>query len=307
MSNVFISYRRGDSIATAGRIRDRLVQEFGRRGIFVDVDDIPHGQDFVKVLSDKVAQCRVLLAVIGPEWGNARDEQGRRRIERPDDFVGIEIGSALARQDMAVIPVLIDGARMPTADELPDPLKPLTRRNAIELRNTQFGSDAERLIRAIRAALPKARGATALKLVLPVLAIIAAAAAVIFWPMLDPWAQRGAPLPSDPSTSSEVERVKFDGTWRIEFNGNEFCTQTRRLVEHWPINEGVMIASGGGRGTVSPAGELRVRWPNPRNPGRIYSLTAKLEGDAGKGAFQIEGRSCAGSLTLLRSPPAERP
>ena len=159
MSNIFISYRRGDSIATAGRIRDRLVQEFGRPNVFVDVDDIPHGQDFAKVLSGKVAECRVLLAIIGPHWVDARDGKGQRRLELPDDFVGIEIGTALARETIAVIPVLVDGAQMPTAEQLPSKLEPLARRNAIELRNTQFGSDAERLIRSIKAALPKERGA----------------------------------------------------------------------------------------------------------------------------------------------------
>ena len=160
MSNVFISYRRGDSIATAGRIRDRLVQEFGHGRVFVDVDDIPHGQDFVKVLSGKVAECSVLLAIIGPHWSGSRDETGRRRIELPDDFVGIEIGSALARESIAVIPVLVDGAQMPAADQLPDNLKPLVRRNAIELRNSQFGSDAQRLIRSIKAASPREMAAT---------------------------------------------------------------------------------------------------------------------------------------------------
>ena len=153
MANIFISYRRDDSLATAGRIRDRLVQAFGRNRVFVDVDDIPHGQDFVKVLQGKVAECSVLLAIIGPRWLDARDNAGARRLDDPEDFVGIEISSALARDDIAVIPVLVDGARMPTPAELPVKLKMLSRRNAIELRNTQFGSDADRLIRSIEAAI----------------------------------------------------------------------------------------------------------------------------------------------------------
>lgn len=153
MANIFISYRRGDSIATAGRIRDRLVQVFGRKQVFVDVDDIPHGQDFTKVLTSKVAQCKILLAIIGPHWAEARDSGGNRRIDDPNDFVGIEIGSALASDGISVIPVLVDGAQMPSAETLPAHLKSLALRNAIELRNTQFGSDADRLIRSLESTL----------------------------------------------------------------------------------------------------------------------------------------------------------
>lgn len=149
MANIFISYRRDDSIATAGRIRDRLVQEFGRKQVFVDVDDIPHGQDFARVLREKVAECRVLLAIVGPHWMEVRDAQGNRRIDNPSDFVGIEIGTGLARKDLVVIPVLVDGAKMPEAADLPPHLQGLAGRNAIELRNMQFGSDAERLLRSI--------------------------------------------------------------------------------------------------------------------------------------------------------------
>ncbi len=149
MGNIFISYRRGDSIATAGRIRDRLVQTYGRENVFFDNDDIAHGQDFVKILESKVAECDVLLAIIGPTWLNASNEQGQRRLDDPEDFVAIEIGSALARDKTAVIPVLVDGAKMPSAAELPTALKPLARRNAIELRNTQFTADVERLVQSL--------------------------------------------------------------------------------------------------------------------------------------------------------------
>ena len=100
---IFISYRRGDSIATAGRLRDKLVQVFGRSRVFVDIDDIPHGRDFVKVLHDKVAASDELLAIIGPNWLESRGENDRPRLWNPDDFVAIEIGSALDRKTIAVI------------------------------------------------------------------------------------------------------------------------------------------------------------------------------------------------------------
>jgi len=149
---IFINYRREDSIGTAGRLHDRLAQAFGQQNLFMDVDSIPAGVDYVADLNNQVAACRVFLAVIGPNWLDAKDENGRRRLDNPDDFVTIEIAGALTR-DIRVIPVLVDDARMPTADKLPDPIKPLVRRNAVELRNAQFGRDAETLVAKMREAL----------------------------------------------------------------------------------------------------------------------------------------------------------
>ena len=149
---IFINYRREDSIGTAGRLHDRLAQSFGRDKLFMDVDHIPAGVDFVKHLDSQVAECDVFLAIIGPNWLKAKNERGRRRLDDPEDFVTIEIAAALAR-DIRVIPVLVDGARIPRADKLPDTIKPLVRRNAVEVRNAQFGRDAESLIERVREAL----------------------------------------------------------------------------------------------------------------------------------------------------------
>ena len=156
---IFINYRREDSIGTAGRLRDRLAEAFGEENLFMDVDNIPAGVDFVADLNSQVAACRVFLAVIGPNWLDAKDESGVRRLDNPDDFVTIEIAAALAR-DIRVIPVLVDNARMPRADKLPEPIRPLVRRNAVELRNTQFRRDAETLVARMREALvPRGREA----------------------------------------------------------------------------------------------------------------------------------------------------
>jgi tetratricopeptide (TPR) repeat protein len=151
---IFINYRREDSIGTAGRLHDRLAQTFGRDNLFMDVDHIPAGVDFVEYLNSQVAACDVFLAIIGPNWLNVKDKRGRRRFDNPDDFATIEIAAALAR-DIRVIPVLVDGARMPNAERLPDSVKPLVRRNAVEIRNTQFGRDAEALANKVREALPR--------------------------------------------------------------------------------------------------------------------------------------------------------
>jgi len=118
----------------------------------MDVDQIPAGIDFVAHLNSQVAACNVLLVVIGPHWLNVKNEAGERRLHQPDDFVAIEIAAALAR-DIRVIPVLVDGATIPRASELPDSLKPLVRRQAIDVRQAHFGRDAEALIERLREVL----------------------------------------------------------------------------------------------------------------------------------------------------------
>lgn len=149
---VFISYRREDSAGFAGRIYDRLVSRLQSGRVFFDVDNIEPGLDFVKVLADRVGDCDALVAIIGEEWLSTTNEAAERRLDDPHDFVRIEIEAALQR-DIRVIPVLINGARMPRANDLPDSLKPLVRRQAIEISHTRFDSDSERLTRALQRAL----------------------------------------------------------------------------------------------------------------------------------------------------------
>jgi TIR domain len=148
-TRIFINYRRDDTTSTAGRLHDRLAESFGRENLFMDVDHIPAGVDFIDHLKTQVAACNDFLAIIGPNWLDARNENGERRLDAPDDFVSVEIAAALSR-NIRVIPVLVDGARMPKENELPDLLKPLVRRQAIELRNAHFGRDAEAVIEKIR-------------------------------------------------------------------------------------------------------------------------------------------------------------
>jgi len=149
---IFINYRREESGHVAGRLHDRLAQAFGRDNLFMDVDNIPVGVDFVTHLNDQVAACDAVLVVIGPKWAKAKDKAGQRRLHQPDDFVAIEIAAALTR-DIRVIPVLVDGARMPRANELPDALKALARRQAAEVRHVNFAQDAETLVAKVRKSL----------------------------------------------------------------------------------------------------------------------------------------------------------
>src|SRR5262249_52097574 len=139
-----------DSAAFAGRVQDRLVQEFGRDLLFMDVDAIPLGVNFVTALRDAVAKCEVLLAVIGPHWLDARDDVGARRLDDPNDYVRIEIGAALQR-NVPVIPLLLDGAKVPKADQLPEDLKELAMRNGLDVRHGSFHSDVDKLVRGLKA------------------------------------------------------------------------------------------------------------------------------------------------------------
>ncbi len=152
---IFISYRRADSAGYAGRIYDRLTAHFGEDTVFMDVDTIEAGLDFVKVLQDAVQSCDVLVALIGRNWLDIKDETGKRRLDNPEDFVRVEIAAALSR-DIRVIPVLVDGAPMPRSTELPDNLKPLARRNALQVDHQSFNVDAHRLIAQLELALKAA-------------------------------------------------------------------------------------------------------------------------------------------------------
>lgn len=147
--NIFLSYRRSDSADIAGRIYDGLVAEFGREPIFKDVDSIPLGVDFRQILARKVSECKVLLAIIGDEWAETRDENGNRRLDDPDDFVRIEIESALTRE-IPVIPLLVRGAKMPAAEHLPPSLHELVYKNGMPVRpDPDFHHDMNRLISAL--------------------------------------------------------------------------------------------------------------------------------------------------------------
>jgi hypothetical protein len=146
---IFISYRRGEGGASAGRLYDRLERDFARHQLFFDVDAIPPGVDFVELLHREVDACDVLLVVMGRGWLDIRDEEGGRRLDNPEDFVRIEVARGLSA-GKRVIPVLVDGALMPRPDHLPEQLRPLTRRNAVRLTHESFKTDCDRLVRSLK-------------------------------------------------------------------------------------------------------------------------------------------------------------
>jgi tetratricopeptide (TPR) repeat protein len=152
---IFISYRREESRWSARSLNDRLSTIFGPQQIFMDIDAIALGEDFVEAIETTVARCDVLIAVIGANWLTSKDDHGNRRLDNPEDFVRMEIATALKRK-IRVIPILFDGVLVPGAPELPDDLKPLVRRHALRISDTSFDGDCQRLVAAIKLVLDKA-------------------------------------------------------------------------------------------------------------------------------------------------------
>ena len=149
LAKVFISYRRDDTPGYAGRLYDRLKSEFGRDSVFIDVDTLQPGDDFADAINQRLSGCDFMLAVIGRRWATIADERGRPRLEDDNDYVRIEIQSALARS-VRTIPVLVERASIPRADDLPEPLRALVRRQSIELSDTRWDYDVGMLVETIR-------------------------------------------------------------------------------------------------------------------------------------------------------------
>ena len=142
---VFITYRREETSPHAGRLYDAMVARYGEDNVFMDVDMAP-GIDFVERITDAVAACEVLIVVMGPRWATVENEKGTARIADPEDFVRLELETALRRPDVTPIPVLVSGAQMPNREDLPSEVQAITRRNAVELSDQRWRSDVGRLI-----------------------------------------------------------------------------------------------------------------------------------------------------------------
>jgi hypothetical protein len=149
MSGIFISYRRGHTSHIAGRLHDRLSVHFGEGQIFRDVDALRPGVDFVERIEEAVGSCDALIAVIGDDWLEVKDPHGHRRLDDTQDFVRLEIAAALSRK-VLVVPVLVENARMPSESDLPEPLKKLARRNALELTDANWNYEVSKLIDSLK-------------------------------------------------------------------------------------------------------------------------------------------------------------
>jgi len=147
MAEIFLSYRRDDSASATGRLADALEAHFGDERVFRD-HEIAAGENFVEAIRRSVESSTVVLAIVGRRWLDVRDGDGRRRLDDPADFVRLEIELALAA-GVAVVPVLVEGATMPAATDLPPSLAGFSRCQAVELSDTRWRYDLDRLIETL--------------------------------------------------------------------------------------------------------------------------------------------------------------
>jgi TIR domain len=254
-AQVFISYRRDDTAGYARAIYDELAQHFGADRVFIDVDDISAGQPFSEVIARAVGTSAALLVLIGRRWRGER-ESGPPRIDDAGDFPRREVAAGLV-SGILVIPVLLDGAALPDAAQLPAELRPLLERNALAVDNARFAADIGRLVAAVRLGLgepaaPAPRRRTALRWGL--------AGAMLVTAMAVLWTWRAAPRPAingewqaevtyDWPNAHYVERFGFRGEGgelqgsasflgvargvlegRVEAEGLSFVTRTGEMV-----------------------------------------------------------------------------
>jgi formylglycine-generating enzyme len=214
-ARIFISYRRKDAIAEARAVFERLRADFGDEQVFIDLEGMDYGDDYVDALESQLAHCRVMLVLLGPQWLDARDAKGQRRIDNDSDPVRLELRAALARPEVKLVPLLIDGTEIPAEDDMPADLRPMLRRQAMNLRFDSFDADMRYL-------------ATHLK---PMLAAAAPPAAAV--PPSSPTAgpvraELPSPSPAGPAWACDVGRDDY-GRW-AEFELDD-VVQRLRWVE----------------------------------------------------------------------------
>jgi hypothetical protein len=154
---VFISYRREDTGAAAGRVYDRLWHLLSKSNVFFDVTSIGAGEDFEKKIDFEMSRSDVALIFIGDKWTGSREQTAKSNIWDHHDYVRAEVRAALNRT-MLVLPILVFGARMPRPEDLPEDIRGMARLNALPLRHESFDHDVENIIVAIVGPAPKPRG-----------------------------------------------------------------------------------------------------------------------------------------------------
>ena len=156
VDRIFLNYRRDDSIATARTVHELLAKHFGKDKVFQDIPNIPVGVDYKAYVDKLLGETDVFVALIGKAWLNVRDEKtGMVRIEDPKDLVRAEIKEARVR-NISIIPVLVDGAKMPDANDIPEDFQFLPNLNALKFNNDEdFQDHCKRLIdRVIEVSTP---------------------------------------------------------------------------------------------------------------------------------------------------------
>jgi TIR domain len=272
-SQVFISYRRDDAAGYARAIADGLSRRLGAERVFIDVDDIGAGQGFAGVIERAVADSGILLVLIGRRWPGARDG-APPRLHDADDFVRLEVAAGLQR-GVRLIPLLLDGATMPAAAELPEDLRPLAGRQALELGNARFADDMARLEAALdlpEATQPGRRGRRGLAAALVVAGFGAAVAA--FWLLRPP------------------ARAAVDGDWAATVT---YDWPNARYEEHFRFaSEGQLL-----HGSASFLGVARGVLEGRVEGDGLSFVTHSREGDGVDTVHRYRGRLSAGELHFV--------
>ncbi|MCC6887972.1 MAG: TIR domain-containing protein [Hyphomicrobiales bacterium] len=313
MSKIVISYRRSDTQAIAGRIRDKLVSDYGVDCVYMDIDSIPPGLDFRDHLDSALASSDVLIAIIGPKWlGRTRGK--RARIDDPSDPVRVEIETAF-RLHLSIVPVLVNNAEMPTESDLPDSIKDLAYRNAaIVDEGRDFHQHMNRLIHELKRlhrpapARAFARKRTSIATLL--LGGVAAAGG-LWWvfeptrhadvPMARPAVVDGATLaPTTGGPMAQQRRKRWPAPsptsyWELTWDGSKvlvFQEATGQAREYYFAEvTKEMAAQGIGHGDLWFEGWLL----NDAYEGKAYLYA----GDCGAFAFQVQGPVIANTTVEL--------
>jgi hypothetical protein len=234
MGAVFINYRRDDADGQARALFNELSAIIGKEAVFIDVDDIALGRDFRQVLQERLASSDLMLSLIGPDWLKSRDSDGKRRINKTGDYVRQEIATALER-NIRVAPVLVGGARLPSAKQLPDDLKDLAYRQGFELRHTHWNSDVAEMVKRLGLSKPTTVGT-------PPDPADPAGAAAGDWENAFHWTDRIVTRVFQPQTASEtvIEKIAatalrgFAGV--VQLDGRLLLTNQRVLFEVGSLN-----------------------------------------------------------------------
>lgn len=300
MNGIFISYRRDDAAGYAGRLYDRLAAHFGTDRVFMDVQGIEPGVDFVEAIERALRSCEILIVLIGKDW-LAADSAGRRRLDDPTDFVRLETVTALNR-GIRVVPVLVEGTAMPRADQLPADLLPLVRRQAVELSHKQWDATSAELIRTLEKILdrdtaraatgeaarrtadvrsaesapaiePAAVGTRRLRIYWGLGALLALVAAGMLY-VTHPWRRDGKPAPSPAVFSVTPDRLDF-------------------------ADQKVLVAGPAAAITITNRGDTALRVGNVKLEGPAASDFVLSENQCSRGEL-APGASCA--LKVIFTP-----
>jgi hypothetical protein len=216
MPGVFISYRRIDSAGFTGRLFDHLSRHFGRHQVFMDIEGgIERGADFPEVIEKAVGSAEAMIVVMGRQWLSCVDDAGKRRLDNPDDWVRSEIAAALQR-NILLLPVLVDGGSMPAANQLPEDISRLARKQASEISSTRWDYDLAQLIKILERVIPVARSDPSREKkpalwAVPTGILIAAIALGLgyYW-----WKATPMPQPMQETPKTIVQASDLRGDWR---------------------------------------------------------------------------------------------